>query len=117
MPMNMNMMQFELTVILLSLIMSIGLWPVFVKAGEPAWKALVPVYNYAVVLRLVGLGPWWAILFLIPTVRTGASIITYWRLARAFGCSTGMTILTALIPVIFVPVIGYGAAQYTRPEA
>ena len=31
-----------------------GLWKVFVKAGEPGWAALVPIYNLVVLLKIAG---------------------------------------------------------------
>ena len=36
-----------------------ALWRVFVKAGRPGWAAIIPFYNYYVLLKVVGRPGWW----------------------------------------------------------
>ena len=31
-----------------------GMWKTFVKAGEPGWAAIVPIYNAIVMLKIAG---------------------------------------------------------------
>ena len=31
-----------------------GFWKVFVKAGQPGWAAIVPIYNLYVLTQIVG---------------------------------------------------------------
>ena len=45
-----------------------ALWQVFVKAGRPGWAAIIPFYNYYVLLKIVGRPGWWLILYFIPIV-------------------------------------------------
>lgn len=35
-----------------------GMWMVFKKAGHAGWKALVPIYNYYMMLQ-IGENAWW----------------------------------------------------------
>src|SRR4051812_9295605 len=49
--------------IILGLIVLISLWHIFKKAGEKKWAAIIPVYNYIILLKVVG-RPWWWIFFL-----------------------------------------------------
>src|SRR5262245_66207253 len=44
------------------------LWFIFTKAGEEGWKAIIPIYNWIVLLKVVGRPWWWILLFLIPIV-------------------------------------------------
>lgn len=37
----------------------VGQWKMFSKAGEEGWKSLIPVYNYVILSKLVGVNPWW----------------------------------------------------------
>jgi signal peptidase I len=46
----------------------IGLYKIFEKAGEAAWKALVPFYNCYVWNQLLGRPTWQAFLLLVPVV-------------------------------------------------
>jgi signal peptidase I len=45
-----------------------GLYKIFEKSGIPGWKALVPVYNFVVWIKLVKAPWWWIFLVIIPTV-------------------------------------------------
>ncbi len=45
-----------------------GLWKIFEKAGEQGWKALIPVYNYYIWLKILKKPWWWIIILLIPGV-------------------------------------------------
>lgn len=40
----------------------------FQKAGQAGWKALVPIYNMVVFLRLGGFSGWWLAINLLPVV-------------------------------------------------
>ena len=39
-----------------------GLWMMFEKAGEAGWKAIIPIWNTLVILKIVGRAWWWIIL-------------------------------------------------------
>ncbi len=45
-----------------------GIWKTFVKAGESGWKALIPVYNNYIMLRIGGHSGWWVLTFLLPLI-------------------------------------------------
>src|SRR5207247_3757401 len=57
---------FAVVWVALAILMIAALWKIFVKAGEPGWAAIVPIYNLIVILKIVGKPLWWIILFLIP---------------------------------------------------
>ena len=50
------------------LMFSLLLWPVFDKAGESPWKALVPFYNSYMLYEISGYKGWLFFLTLIPSV-------------------------------------------------
>lgn len=45
-----------------------GLWKIFEKAGEKGWKALIPIYNYYIWLKIIKRPWWWIFILLIPGV-------------------------------------------------
>lgn len=53
-------------VVLLLILMVAGVWATFSKAGESGWKALIPVYNNYIMLRLGGNSGWWVLAYLPP---------------------------------------------------
>ena len=71
------------------LITSLLLWPVFDKAGESPWKALVPLYNNYTLYEISGFKGWWFFLTLIPTVGqligVALGALTSVSLAKKFG--------------------------------
>ena len=100
------------------LIVIIGLWKVFTKAGEPGWAAIIPIYNYYVILKIVGRPWWWLLLLLIPIVNLIVSIIVAIDLAKSFGKDAVYgVILLWLFSVIGFLILGYGDAQYQGPAA
>ncbi len=93
----------------------VPLWKIFVKAGKPGWACIVPIYNIIVLLEVVRKPLWWIVMFIIPIVNIVFCILTYLELAKAFGKSAGFGIGILFLPFIFLPILGYGKAEYQWP--
>jgi Family of unknown function (DUF5684) len=91
-------------------------WKVFTKAGEPGWGALVPIYNLYLMCKIAGRPEWWLILFFIPLVNVAIALIVSMDMAKAFGKTAGFGIGLWLLSFIFIPILGFGSAQYTKPS-
>ena len=94
------------------LLLVASMWKIFVKAGEPGWAAIVPIYNIIVLLKIAGKPAWWLILFLIPVVNFIIAILVGISLAKNFGKSTGYGIGLALLGIIFYPMLAFGDSRY-----
>lgn len=94
-----------------------GAWLVFTKAGEAGWKAIIPIWNIIVMLRIVGRPLWWIILLLIPFLNIIISLIVSMDLAKSFGKGSGFGVGLWLLGFIFVPILGFGSATYRGPAA
>jgi uncharacterized protein DUF5684 len=46
-------------------LMIAAMWKIFVKAGQPGWAAIIPIYNWIVWCKIVGRPAWWVLLLLI----------------------------------------------------
>jgi len=99
----------------LTLVIIAGLWKVFVKAGKPGWASLVPIYNLIVLLEIVGRPLWWIVFFLC-TGPIGWILVSL-DLAKVFGKEIGFAIGLILLPIIFVPMLGFSDARYVGPVA
>jgi hypothetical protein len=97
-------------VVLLALIA--GAWKVFVKAGQPGWAVLIPIYNVFVLCKIAGKPGWWVILFFIPIANFVVQILVSIALAEKFGKGTGFGLGLAFLNAIFYPILGFGDAQY-----
>lgn len=92
-------------------------WRIFQKAGEAGWKAIIPIYNALVLLRIVGRPAWWFVLMLIPVVNFVVAAIVYIDLAKSFEKGTGFGIGLLLLGFIFAPILAFGSAEYQGPSA
>jgi hypothetical protein len=90
----------------------VAIWFMFVKAGEPGWAILVPIYNYLVMIKIAG-KPWWFILLLlIPFVNIVIVILVLHGIAKNFGKDIGYTFGLIFLGCIFFPILGFGKSQY-----
>lgn len=92
-----------------------SMWKIFTKAGKPGWAVLIPIYSTIVMLEIVGKPWWWLFLMLIPIVNFVFLIWMINLLSKSFGKDAGFTIGLLLLPVIFIPILGFGSAKYVGP--
>jgi hypothetical protein len=92
-----------------------GMWKMYTKAGQPGWAAIIPIYNAVVLLQIVGRPIWWIVLLFIPIVSFVVAIIVCNDLSKSFGRGVGTTIGLILLPFVFIPILGFGSAQYNQP--
>ena len=98
---------------------AVGLYKMFEKAGEAGWKALVPVYNWVIWLKLIGKPVWWVVLLLIPVVNILVLVSMVIDLARAYGQHDLKHHAAALLlPFYWFPKAGFDPnIQYVAPPA
>lgn len=100
--------------------MALALSALFRKAGEDAWKGWVPFVNLATVLKLGGFSPWLVLLTLVPPLGLAVYVlivIAAHRINLAFGYRGGMTVLAALLFVVWASVLGFGSARWIAASA
>jgi len=58
------------TIIVLALLVLTvaGIWKTFTKAGESGWKAIIPIYNIYIAIKISGHSGWWLLIFFLPAV-------------------------------------------------
>ena len=100
-----------------SILMIVAMWKVFVKAGRPGWAMLIPIYNTYVFLKIAGKPGWWLIWFFIPIVNIIVAIIATLAFAQSFGKGAGFTVGLIFLPIIFMPILAFGEAQYVGAGA
>lgn len=93
-------------------LMIAAMWKVFVKAGEPGWAAIVPIYNLVVLLKIAGKPIWWLVLFLVPFVNLVVAIIVTLAIAQNFGKGVGFGLGLTFLSPIFYPLLAWGDARY-----
>jgi hypothetical protein len=103
--------------VLIALLMIVAMWKVFAKAGQPGWASIIPIYNLYIWCKIVGRPAWWIILMLIPLVNIVVGIVLCIDMAKSFGKGVGFGIGLAFLGIIFLPILGFGSAQYQGAAA
>jgi hypothetical protein len=92
-----------------------GAWATFEKANRAGWKAIIPLYNWYVMLNIGDNAWWWLIVALVvPVVNLYALYKIHAGVARAFGKGIGYGLGLTFLGVIFFPLLGFGDAQFTK---
>lgn len=104
--------------LLVGLLLLVAYWKIFTKAGQAGWKCLIPIYNFYILLKIVGRPGWWLLLMFIPFVNFVIAIIISLDLAKSFGKSVAFAIFGLIIfSVIGYLMLGFGDAEYKGPAA
>ncbi|MFZ0799105.1 MAG: DUF5684 domain-containing protein [Terriglobales bacterium] len=97
-------------------IVIIGGWKVFEKAGQPGWAILIPFFNAYIILKIAGRPGWWLLLYFIPLVNVVIALIVAIDVAKAFGQSALFGfILNFLLGGIGFLILGFGNYRYLGP--
>jgi hypothetical protein len=90
-----------------------SMWILFQKAGKPGWASIVPIYNYIVMLEIIGKPIWWLFMMLIPFVNIYFAIKILVLFVKSYGKSTGYAIGCIFLPFIFYPMLAFSSdTQY-----
>ena len=95
---------------------SIALGKVFVKLGEQAWKAWVPIVNTITLFELGRYSALWVVGLFIPVVDIGAFIVFILavnNVNRRLGRGGGFTLLYLVAFPIWAGVLGFGKSVNT----
>ena len=99
----------------LMILMTVGMWKLFDKAGKPGWASIVPIYHFIVLLEIAGKPVWWLVLLFLffPVIW----IILLIEIAARFGKGGGFAVGLIFLPFIFFPMLGFGSATYQGAPA
>ena len=114
---------FALVFIAIGLVVVVGMWKTFDKAGQPGWAAIVPFYNLVVMFRIGGQSGWFALSYLlnfIPIIGTlaflGIIIWNHVNISKRFGQGVGFAIGLVLLAPIFWLILGFGSSKYLAEQ-
>ena len=78
-----------------------GTWKLYQAADEAPWKAIVPIYNAIVLMKIINRPKWWVILLFIPTINIIMFAVLWIETARSFGKNSTKDTLLVLISLGF----------------
>lgn len=117
----MNGLDFYFLVILLpiNILLSVGLFGLFKKAGEAGWKGFVPILNVIVWLKITGRPIWWLAMLFIPIVSFVFQVGMLLDMAKSFNKHKfWQHALSVLFPFIYFPILAFNSKdKYVGPWA
>ena len=97
------------------ILVAVGLWKVFTKAGDPGILAIIPLVNLVFLVKIAGMSGWFALLYLIPIVNVVLAIIVAFKLGARFGKGGVFSFfLLFLFPYIGYLILGFGDSRYSK---
>lgn len=107
-----------LLLIIFSVTTIIGLWKLFPLAGQEGWKAIVPIYNFIIWLKIIEKPWWWIFLIITPGVNFLMIAIMYLLTAKAFNKRSFQDKTIAFfLGFIYLPYIAFQKnTSYVGPE-
>ena len=97
------------------ILVAVGLWKVFTKAGYPGILAIILIVNLIFLVKIAGMSGWFALLYLIPIVNLILAIIVAFKLGARFGKGGVFSFfLLFLFPYIGYLILGFGDSRYSK---
>lgn len=117
---------YRITSLVIVILGIIAMWKIFTKAGEQGWKAIVPIYNFYILCKLLKLNFWIffvaCLCLIIPFVNLVAAIViiyyafaSQYRLSKAFGHGFGFFLGLLFFSFIFQLILAFNQDTY-QPE-
>jgi len=109
---------FLLVVIVVALVLTVSMWIVFDKAGEPGWAAFVPGYNTWVLAEIADKPGWWGLVmffsayipYIGPLVGLVLSLVISIGVAKAFNRGVAFGVGLCLVPFVFYPILAFSSS-------
>jgi len=104
--------------ILFTILVIVGLWKLFEKAGEKGWIVLIPFYNFYIWLKIIKKPMWWFIFIVFPFINVFTVLLMIVELLKCFKkYSLGAQALGALFPFFYLPYLGFSKKEtYLNPD-
>ena len=95
----------------------IGTWKLYIKAGFKSWKALVPIYNLIILMKIIKRPSWWVLLLFIPTINLIMLIVILIRLLNVFDKNSYLDYFLTIISFgLYIFYINYNSKSKYNPE-
>ncbi|MFA8449958.1 MAG: signal peptidase I [Bacteroidales bacterium] len=92
-------------------------WNLFVKAGIPGWKTIIPFYNLFVWLRLIEKPLWWYIILIIPFINIFVLMLMVIELLKCYKKHSLLDqALAVIFPFFYLPWLGFQEETFTAPK-
>ena len=96
----------------------LGTWKLYVKSGFKPWEAIIPVYNFIILMKIIKRPRWWVILLFIPTINIIMFIVILIRLLNVFGKNSYKDYFLIIITLgLYIFYINYNSKTKYNSES
>jgi hypothetical protein len=103
---------FSICALIFAILIIIGWWKLFTKAGQPGWLAIIPIVNGIIYIQISGKPVWWILLLLIPIVNIIVLFLIHQSLAERFGQGILFALGLMFLTPFFVLILAFGDYRY-----
>ena len=100
--------QWLLFFLFIQVIHFLGTWKLYRAAGENPWKAIVPVYNAIVLLKILHRPKWWVLLLFLPVINLMMFMVLWVDTVKHFGKNSPLHGVIAVLSLgLFIYTVNY----------
>ena len=104
----MNEFQWLLFFLSIQVIHFLGTWKLYIAAGEDPWKAIIPVYNAIIFLKILHRPKWWVLLLFLPVINLMIFMVLWVDTVKHFGKNSPTDGVLAILSLgLFIYTINY----------
>ncbi|MEC7173143.1 MAG: signal peptidase I, partial [Bacteroidota bacterium] len=81
----MSAIQWIVFAFILQVVHFLGTWKLYKVAGEAPWKAIVPIYNVIILLKIINRPKWWVFLLFLPVINLMIFMVLWVDTVKYFG--------------------------------
>jgi hypothetical protein len=107
-----SFMVIGIVALIVALLIVAASWKIYEKAGYAGWKSLIPIYNFYILVLIVGKPWWWFLLMFVPVVSVAIYLLVMLSLAERFGKGPLFGIGLFFVPFICYPVLAFDGSEY-----
>ena len=98
--------------LIIAIICLISLIRIFKKANRSGIAAIIPIYNFIVMMEIINKPTWQIILLFIPFINLIIYAQVLFKIAKSFRKTNTFAFLTVLFPFVFLPILGFSDSEY-----
>ena len=104
----MNEFEWVVFFLFIQLIHFLGTWKLYISAGEKPWKAIIPIYNAIIFLKILHRPKWWVLLLFLPVINLMIFMVLWVDTVKHFGKTGPMDGVIAILTLgFFIYTINY----------
>ena len=81
----MSEIQWIVFALVIQVVHFLGTWKLYKSAGEAPWKAIVPIYNVIILLKIIHRPKWWVFLLFLPVINLMIFMVLWIDIVKFFG--------------------------------